>query len=716
VSVITANLATIFTADETGYVQAVVKQTKALNGFIEKNKEAQKSTLQGASKLNEFIKANNTLGNVVKNTVNAISNINPVTALAVTGIGLMGGAMKDATEKAIDLAAELNKVSLRTGETVETISALKFAAEQNNASLSDVSSGLRSLSRAMVSATKGGKEAASAFAEVGIKVEDLKGRSLGDVFGDIAEGIAKIPDPSRRAGLAAQLLGRLSGPALVPLLAQGRAGLDKYREQAEKLGLIISTRFARQSDEFKTNLTNLRTVSIGFGASIGEAILPSLNALILALTDLLTPGKAFKDLMADIGFTVFQATQRIILGFQTITIASAQFGESLGETGRKALDFAARVNPVLLGLPNTLVKLTRDVDLAELRKQLAETAKQASLSREEFDKLGAAVGDKPGGLANEVQTAEQALDALLKKFKEVVDHDAPEFTEIAKNLAFDGLGPADERLRDLISDLEKVAPASGKARDALRAVLEVTQTAAEQGVAGFGFPSTEEQRKRPSDVRPLTTRRTEGPLTREGEQPSAFTVPGVEQAQKLPETISKIETAFLQAEEASRNFFETTVDLSASAFQALDGFASSFADALTSGADLARARFGDFFKSLLRDLAKAIARALILRGILGIFNFTGLGGALASLQSSLGLGTFHFQDKESSIMGQAAGARAAAVRPGSAATAPVPAAAAGGGLEVRIMEPGPFTWAEVTDKKISPRLHYRRDHLNERSY
>lgn len=681
-SVISANLATILTADAEGYVRAFGGANAATERLVKSTQDLSKH----AGKLNEFIKQNRTLRDVAKNTVEAISNINPVTALAVTGLGLMGGAMVKATHDAIGLAAELNTISRRTGETVETISALKFAAEQENASLGDVSAGLRFLARSTNAANEQNKEAVKVFKDLDVELKDAAGRArpLGAIFEDVAESISRIPDPARRTAVAAQLLGKNSGPALVPLLTRGREGLREYREEAERLGLIISTRFAQQADAFQTKLSTLRQVSIGFGASIGEAVIPSLNALLDELTNIIAPGESFKTLMGDIGFILFGFTQRLILGAQATSLFFAEFGpKNLGR--------------LLAGRERTK-ELQKELD--NLRTRLHETARQANLTREEYDKLG----EETKEVSEETGGAKDALTALAEEFKLLTDEGIAPFVALAREFASSAFGPFDERLLALIERLDGMAASSDKARKALVGVISVQSQASDE----FFGP-------RPGP-RGLTTRGVQGPATSGGESPSGFLIP--DQAAPIPliEPLTDTEEAFFQAEEAARSFFETTVDLSAQAFQAMDGFASGFADALTSGADLAKIRFGEFFKNLLRDLARSIARALILRAVLSAFNFTGIGPALRSLQSALRLGDFSFQDRESSILGQASAARSMAVRPSSVALAPQPLAAGAGGMEVRIMEPGPLTWAEIVDKKIGPRLHYRRDHLNERSF
>ena len=140
-------------------------------------------------------------------------------------------------------------------------------------------------------------------------------------------------------------------------------------------------------------------------------------------------------------------------------------------------------------------------------------------------------------------------------------------------------------------------------------------------------------------------------------------------------------------------------------------FAEGFGDALVDSATEGRDAFASFFKDMLSRLAKAIARAILLRAVLG---FAGLSS-----------GAF-FKDVGKLLVGGAsgggqmlppsrfamAGASGTEAMGGGSMTSPSSQAAARAAFDISIHEATPMTWATVTDKNIVPRLDQRRDELN----
>jgi hypothetical protein len=309
---VTNTIETRFAADVTSYVSGVNKANKSLASFIQNNRS---------------------LGQATQNAVKSLAAMNPAAALAASGLAALGAAAISSAKQAIALADSLLVVSDRTGLTVESLSGLKFAAEQSNASFADVQTGLRFLARTAAAAANGNDKAAASFKRIGVSIKDANGnlKTADQLFSDVAEGVKNIQDPMQKTAAAAELLGRQSGPALVPLLNQGREGIAALRKEAEGLGLIISTGFAKQADEFGDNMNKLKSVSTGFGVAIADALLPALNDFLGEL--IRTAPKALED------FRVGLLTANFLLqkfsAFNSIAIQSV-IGLKAAISGNKA--------------------------------------------------------------------------------------------------------------------------------------------------------------------------------------------------------------------------------------------------------------------------------------------------------------------------------------------------------------------------------------------
>jgi hypothetical protein len=150
----------------------------------------------------------------------------------------------------------LDKMSKRTGVSVESLSELGFAAEQSGADLATFEKGVRSMQRSINDLGRGLSTQTDAFATLGLTMADLDGLSPEAQFKLIAERLSQIEDPSRRAAIAMQIFGR-AGSQLLPLMEGGASGIEELQEQARRLGLTVSTQTAKDAAELNDTLNIL---------------------------------------------------------------------------------------------------------------------------------------------------------------------------------------------------------------------------------------------------------------------------------------------------------------------------------------------------------------------------------------------------------------------------------------------------------------------------
>jgi len=201
--------------------------------------------------------------------------------LSVAGLFAAGGAAGlAATAKAFgDMGGELLDLSQRTGISVESLSELGVAAEQTGADLGTVEIGIKKMQDTLVQAASGSQSAQTAFSRLGLTVADLAGLTPDQQLEKIAEALSKVRDPALRTSIALDIFGK-SGTQLLPLLSEGAAGLQRYRQQANELGLVLSTEDVQAADDFGDSLATLwKQVKVG-AFNIGSALLPELQQLV----------------------------------------------------------------------------------------------------------------------------------------------------------------------------------------------------------------------------------------------------------------------------------------------------------------------------------------------------------------------------------------------------------------------------------------------------
>lgn len=222
------------------------------------------------------------------------------------GVTAAWGALNvlGSVKQAADLADQLSKLSQRTGVAIESLSALNYAAGLNDATFDDMGEALKGLSNKMFEAASKGGEAAEAFDALGIRVTDSAGklRGVDAVLLDIADAFSKMEDGAGKSAIANKLMEE-SGIRLIPTLNNGRAGLEAMRKEAEALGGIMGDDLAKASVELNDNLTRMQTLAQGIAASVGNALIPTINALATEFLNARRAGLSFMEALTGIGLS-----------------------------------------------------------------------------------------------------------------------------------------------------------------------------------------------------------------------------------------------------------------------------------------------------------------------------------------------------------------------------------------------------------------------------
>lgn len=169
--------------------------------------------------------------------------------VAIQGAQLFGSIASSAASGVRSLAsfaagqAEIidnaSKLAARLGMTYGEFAGLSLAADLAGVSMDSVGKASQKAEIAFARAAGGSATATAAFANLGLSVEQLNGMSAAERFDAIAAAIAALPTEAQRAAAAVQIFGK-AGAELLPLFAGGAEGIAQAREQAERLGLVLT--------------------------------------------------------------------------------------------------------------------------------------------------------------------------------------------------------------------------------------------------------------------------------------------------------------------------------------------------------------------------------------------------------------------------------------------------------------------------------------------
>jgi len=201
------------------------------------------------------------------------------TASKVAGVALLGGFTAAgagafaAVKQFSDFGDGLQEMSQRTGTGVEWLSAMKYAADLSGTSIEGVEKSIKKMSSTVEDAKDGLSTTVLAFDKLGVSVADLEGLSPEQQFDKLAAAIAGVEDETQRAALAQDIFGR-GGVELLPIFADGVAGLEAMKKEARDLGIVMSEEDAQAAADFADGMAKLQMTVKGFSISVARELIP----------------------------------------------------------------------------------------------------------------------------------------------------------------------------------------------------------------------------------------------------------------------------------------------------------------------------------------------------------------------------------------------------------------------------------------------------------
>jgi lambda family phage tail tape measure protein len=198
---------------------------------------------------------------------------------AFKGLAIAVGAFKllEAIGGVIELGAQMQHLSERTGVTVETLSTFRAAGKMVGLDIESIAKSFGKFDVAASKAMTGNKETAAAFKTLGISIADLKSLAPDELILRTADAFAHMENGPTKARIAVDLFGK-AGYEMIPMLNMGR-------EAIEKLGVKMSSEFAERAAIFERSMVQLQTRFKMFTASALTDLMPTLQEITTAFLD-----------------------------------------------------------------------------------------------------------------------------------------------------------------------------------------------------------------------------------------------------------------------------------------------------------------------------------------------------------------------------------------------------------------------------------------------
>lgn len=223
----------------------------------------------------------------------AMSTMGKRMSMVALAAGAATGAILAMAKAGTNAADAAGKAAQAVGMNIKAYGQLEYAFEQSGIEAGQFAMAMSRLNDAISKGDDASKETKDAFAKLGVSLKRTDGsaRSTEEILADLADQFAKMPDGAEKSGAAIAIFGQRIGPRLIPLLNQGRRGMQALMEEAEKLGLTFTEQQFKISEAMNDTLNALKRTASAMRNQIGIMFAPTITRLAQSLTDALVRNK-----------------------------------------------------------------------------------------------------------------------------------------------------------------------------------------------------------------------------------------------------------------------------------------------------------------------------------------------------------------------------------------------------------------------------------------
>jgi hypothetical protein len=207
-------------------------------------------------------------------------------ASTVKGLGelFVGTKIVEFAEQLTAAAAELDHASKRAGVTVTAFQELSYAAKLSGVDSGQLTTALTQMERSMSLASTGAKKPTEALQALGLTFAQLKDLTPDKQLEVIADRINSLPSAADKARAQMDLFGR-SGRELGALMAQGAAGIEQLRKEAEAGGGVMSEETVKNLEEAHKAIERMTISFQTMASTILGTVAPALATLFNKMRD-----------------------------------------------------------------------------------------------------------------------------------------------------------------------------------------------------------------------------------------------------------------------------------------------------------------------------------------------------------------------------------------------------------------------------------------------
>lgn len=382
-----------------------------------------------------------------KSTIFGVAVGNVLSSIAISAARMaadVATALPRAFLSATEAAEQMGVLAQRTNIATETLSALKHQAQLSDVSFDSLTTSISRFSRNIGEAAAGNKKQQETFRALGVDLEGVKAGtvSVEDALFGAIDTLSKTENQFRKLQLGTAAFGK-GFAEIVPLVNEGRAGFSAAREEAEKLGLVISGSTAKAADQFNDNLDRLKLSLTGVANEITKALLPGFLAMQESLVRFATEGGKVQAIGQGISGALQGITKAVLFAAEIVTTGAAGFALLAEEIASARLEMAKFV-----GIGD-IDKLTVELEIRSARTDTVGALRKSINDLQ--NEVDTAFTGATAGLPSTARiVGEQTGAAFGNSFNETLKAQMAETKALVERLS---LQPKDIEFPDLVGPL-----------------------------------------------------------------------------------------------------------------------------------------------------------------------------------------------------------------------------------------------------------------------
>ena len=306
--------------------------------------------------------------------------------LGVAGVAGFGKLISSG----LDAADQIDKLSKATGFSISALSELKHAADLSGVGFTELTTGMTKMQKTISDAELGLSTAKDALDAMGLSIDDIKGLEPDRQFEIMAEAVSTIKDPTEKVATAMRAFGR-AGTKLIPMLDAGEEGIKDMREEAKKLGGVLSKDMVDASADTKDAWARLKTAAGGVVNKLTAALAPALIVVFNWLAEKIPAAikivnqkwDTFKDKIKDVvdwlQIKFIGAAIKFKLALRNITSGLIVFMDTVGIASKFFGVAEEKINDWSTALNELWWKQTDEITQLELEQQALKNRNDTGL-------------------------------------------------------------------------------------------------------------------------------------------------------------------------------------------------------------------------------------------------------------------------------------------------------------------------------------------------